>query len=319
VSRRGWIALGAALTALLLCVVGARMLFGTRDATPRVSVAGGDAGGVPRAQPGDERIDGAALERAVQDPAAAQLAAFVVMRDEYLVFERYGHGYGADSVIDGGHFAEALLAMAAGAAAQQAALDPVALHGFDPVALRNAIEAATKQRYETFLSRKIWRSINAGPAWIELRASDAGTPADCCLHARVLDWMRVGALLVNDGRFEGKQVLPPGWVRRMQRPISLDSVRGFGLQLGPAAQGAEPFASAGVLFLRGPEHWRLWLLPSLKLAVLFGAAPTGSVPGAAAAAAMDETRLPNLVIRAVSDRPPQSNDLNDLQRLVPGH
>ena len=288
----------------------------TRTAVPHVDVTGGDAGGLPRALPADERIDAAALEHALQDPTAAGLAAFVVMRDEYLVFEHYGRGFGADSIIDGGHFAEGLIAMAAGAAMQQGALGPDAMHGFDAGALRGAIESGTQQRYETYLSRRIWSPINAAPAWIELSAAGASTPADCCLHARVQDWMRIGGLLVGDGRFEGKQVLPPGWTQRMARPLSLDAVRGFGLQLAPAAHGAEPFATPGVLFLRGPDHWRLWLVPTLKLAVLFGAAPAS---GATRADDWDETRLANLVIRAVSDRPPQPGDLTDLQRLVPGH
>jgi hypothetical protein len=291
--------------ALMLLALGC-----TQTQTPHVDVAGGDAGGLARAPPAEERIDAAALEHALQDPAAAQLAAFVVMRDEYLVFEHYGHGLAGDSVIDGGHFAEALIALAAGAATQQGALNVDAMHGFDPAALRAAIESGTQQRYEGYLSRKIWRPINAAPAWIELSATGAATPADCCLHARVLDWMRVAGLLAGDGRFEGTQVVPAGWVQRMSRPLSLDAVRGFGLQLAPAAHGAEPFAASGVVFLRGPDHWRLWLVPTLKLAVLFGAAGTAD---------WDETRLANLVIRAVSDRAVQPGDVTDLQRLVPGH
>lgn len=310
-SRRAAIAIGSAIILLALGC--------TQTSGPRVVVAGGDAGGVPRALPAEERIDAAALEHAVQDPAAAQLAAFVVMRDEYLVFERYGHGLTADSLIDGGHFAEALVAMAAGAAAQQGALNIDAMHGFDPGALRLAIESGTQLRYETYLSHKIWNPLNAAPAWIELSANGAATPADCCLHARLLDWMRVASLLVGDGHFEGRQVLPAGWVQRMARPLSPDAVRGFGLQLAPAAHGAEPFATAGVLFLRGPDRWRLWLVPTLKLAVLFGASAHTPGSGAGRTDDWDETRLANLVIRAVSDRPAQPGDLTDLQRLVPGH
>jgi hypothetical protein len=300
--------------ALLLLALGC-----TQTSTPRVAVAGGDAGGLPRALPAEERIDAAALERALQDPTAARLAVFVVMRDEYLVFEHYGRGFAADSVVDGGHFSEGLIAMAAGAAAQQGVLSADAMHGFDPGSLRAAIESGTRQRYESYLSQKIWNPINAAPAWIELPANDAPTPADCCLHARVLDWMRVAGLLVGDGRFEGRQVLPPGWTQRMARPLSLDAVRGFGLQLAPAAHGAEPFATPGVMFLRGPDHWRLWLVPSLKLAVLFGASAPTPASGTARADDWDEVRLANLVIRAVSDRPPQPGDMTDLQRLVPGH
>jgi hypothetical protein len=304
-------------SALILLALGCAQT--STPPVPHVMVAGGDAGGLPRALPAEQRIDAAALEHALQDPAASQLAAFVVMRNDYLVFERYGRGLAADSFVDGGHFAEGLIAMAAGAAVQQGALNIDTLTGFDPAALRAAIESGTQQRYEDYLSHRIWSRLNAAPAWIELSANGAATPVDCCLHARVLDWMRVAGPLVGDGRFEGTQVLPAGWAQRMARPLSLDAVRGFGLQLGPAAHGAEPFATPGVLFLRGPDHWRLWLVPALKLAVLFGAAAPAPASGAVRAGDWDETRLANLVIRAVSDRPPQPGDLTDLQRLVPGH
>lgn len=307
------------LILIAIVLVTGRSLPDRQAAKPRVLVAGGDAGGLPRSMPADERIDAAALERAARDPAAAQLAAFLVLRDDHLVFERYGLGLAADSIIDGGHFAEALIAMAIGTATGQGALSVDAIHGFDPHALRAAIESATQERYESYLSDRIWRPINAAPGWIELPADAAATPADCCLHARVLDWMRVASLLVGDGRFEGKQVLPAGWTQRMARPLSPDAVRGFGLQLAPAAHGTEPFATAGVLFLRGPDHWRLWLVPTLKLAVLFGAAAPGPPTAAARAPDWDETRLANLVIRAVSDRRAQPGDVTELQRLVPGH
>jgi hypothetical protein len=311
-SRRAWVVVAAGAVALVLCVLLARWLHPAAATSARAPVPGGDAGGLARALPADERIDAVALERVLQEPVAAALAALVVMRDDHLVFERYGRGYGPDTMIDGGHFAEALLAMITGVAAQQGMLVAGNLHGFDPAALRGAIEAGSKLRYETYLSRRLWSPINAAPAWIDLPAAGAPVPVDCCFHARVIDWLRIAGLLLDDGRFEGKQVLPPGWVQRMARPVSLDSVQGFGVQLGAAARGTEPFAASGVLFLRGPERWRLWLLPSLRLAVLFGAS-------AAPAASADETRLPNLVIRAVLDRPPQPEGLSDLQRLVPGH
>ena len=276
----------------------------------REPIAGGDGGGLARSSLSDERIDAAALERAVQDPAAAGLRAFVVLREQYLVFERYGAGISADSMIDGGAFAQVLLALAAGAAANDGLLPAAAQQGFDPNALRSAIESGSGQPYAQYLSRKVWSRLNAHPAWIERPDADGPVPADCCVHARVLDWMRVAGLLTDNGRFEGKQIIPAAWLQRMQRPLSLDAVNGFGIQLAAAAHGAEPLAAAQVFFLRGPQHWRLWLVPTLKLAVLFGADLQSP---------MDETRLPNLVIRAVSDRAPEPGDMSDLQRLVPGH
>jgi hypothetical protein len=307
-SRRVALIIGGAL---LLIAAGTWTLTHRQAPLPHDTIDGGDGGGLPRAQPLDERIDGAALQRAAQDPVAEALQALVVMRNGHLVFERYGAGFSAESMLDGGGFARALLALAAGVAANDGALPPTALQGFEPPALRAGIESGSQQPYALYLSQKVWSRLNAASAWIERPSAAAAAPADCCLHARVLDWMRLASLLADNGRFEGKQVIPAGWVQRMQRPLSADAVRGFGIELAAAAHGAEAFAAPQVFFLRGPQRWRLWLCAPLKLAVLFGAA--------APAANWDETRLPNLVLRAVSDRPSEPGDATELQRLVPGH
>jgi hypothetical protein len=314
------VALSIALLALAaLVLAGSWMLVAHGPAIARVEVAGGDGGGLARARPQEEHFDGPGLERALADPITDGLQVLIIMRDDHIVVERYRHGLDAESMIDSGRFAEALLALAAGIASHDGVLSAPAPSGFDPAALRIAIERGSSLRYETYLSRKLWSRLNATAAWIALPASGAATPADCCFHARVLDWLRVASLLVDDGRFEGKQVVPAGWVRRMARPVSLDAVRGSGVELPVTAHGIEPFAAEGVFFLRGPGRWRLWLVPSLRLAVLAGAAPPAQSPTALPDAAWDETRLPNLVIRALSDRPPQPGDLTDLQRLVPSH
>ena len=106
--------------------------------------------------------------------------------------------------------------------------------------------------------------------------------------------------------------MPPGWVERMRRPVSASGNEGFGVELASAAHGAEAFAADDVFFLRGPGRWRLWLMPTLNLGVMFGSASAGP-------AAWDETRLPNLVIRAVSERAQQRGAGSQLRQLVPGH
>ena len=126
------------------------------------------------------------------------------------------------------------------------------------------------------------------------------------------DFSRLDGWLLDDGRFEGKAVVPPGWVERMRRPVSASGHEGFGVELASAAHGAEAFAADDVFFLRGPGRWRLWLVPTLNLGVMFGSASEGTP-------AWDETRLPNLVIRAVSEGVPQRGSGSQLQQLVPGH
>jgi CubicO group peptidase (beta-lactamase class C family) len=253
-----------------------------------------------------------ALEAASRDAAADGLQAMIVVRHDYVVYERYGHGFDADTVIDSGAFAQSLLALAAGIAAHDGKLAMPSLNGFDAARLRAAIEAGTGQGYPDYLSLRLWRRLNAAAAWIALPAAGAAAPADCCFHARLQDWLRVAMVLLNDGNFEGKAVVPPGWVERMRRPTSADGKAGFGVELAAAARGAEPFAADDLLFLRGPGRWRLWVIPSLRLALLFGSK-------SAASPWWDETRLPNLVIRALSERPMQRGVASQLQQLVPGH
>jgi len=288
---------------------------GTQPTPAGDRIAGGDGGGLPRATLAIERIDAAAVERAAGDGSSAGLRAFVIVRDGELVYERYGGGVSGDTPVDGGGFARALLALAFGIAAGEGVPPASSVSGFDPASLRQAIETASAQSYPAYLSRRLWSRLNAGPAWIE-HAPGTAVPADCCVHARVLDWMRVATLLVDGGHFEGKQLVAAKWLQRMQQPLSADSLEGFGVELAPSASGAEHFASPGVFFLRGLNRWRIWLVPPLRLAVLFGS----DLPAMTDAGAVwDETRLPNAVIRAVSDRPPEAGDLSQLQRLVPGH
>ena len=314
--------IGAAGVALLLALLWPRFP-GRQAGAARVLVGGGDAGGMARVSPLQEHLDSAALEDASRDTAAEGLQALIVLRHGYIVYERFGHGYDAGTVIDSGAFAQVLLALAAGIAAHDDRLSLQSLNGFDPVRVRDAIEAGTRQSYPDYLSQRLWRRLNAAAAWIDTPATGApgvpgatapvpaAVPADCCFHARVLDWLRVAAVLLDDGRFEGKAVVPAGWVERMRRPVSASGSEGFGVELASAAHGAEAFAAEDVFFLRGPGRWRLWLMPTLNLGVLFGSA--SQLP------AWDETRLPNLVIRAVSERAPQRDTGSQLRQLVPGH
>jgi CubicO group peptidase (beta-lactamase class C family) len=284
--------------------------------SPRALVQGGDEGGIPRTSPSEEHFDAAALEQLGKDAAASGLQALVVLRHGYIVLDRYGHGVDAQSVLDLGDFAQVLTALVAGIAVHDDVFPLPARAVFDPGSLRDSIEQGADRSYADYLSAQLWRRLNAAPAWISLSAPGAPAPADCCFHARVYDWMRVAELLVSDGRFEGKQLVPPGWVTRMRQPVSADHRQGFGVELSAAAHGAEAFAADDVFFVRGPGHWRLWLIPSLQLAVLFG---SESQKSSATPDAWDETRIPNLVIRAVSEASKPTSAASKLQQLVPGH
>lgn len=279
-----------------------------RPPPPNVPVAGGEAGLLPRATASEERLDSASLSAALDHARKEQAAVLLIARHGHLVTEYYGHGIDRDSLLDTG-WAPVLAALTAGDAITKAHMPTPVMNAFDGAALANSISAATDQSYVNYLSTHLWRRINAAPARFLLDHAGAPVRPDCCFEARTIDWLRVAELIMNGGRFEGIQAVPESWVKQMLAPAMPGADHGFGVLLARAARGAASLASDDVVFLRGAGHNRLWMVPSLRLAVLVIAPGTEG-------RMWDETQLPNLVMSAVKDRPPSGTSLNE---LVPGH
>jgi CubicO group peptidase (beta-lactamase class C family) len=300
----------------LLALAAGMTLAGCGREAPSTSVplAGGDGGGLPRSEPAAEQVDAAAMQAAMSVAAQGGARVLLVARHGHLLFEHHASGTSATDLIDGGGMAQALAALAAGAAVAEGKLTADTSR-FDATSLAASLSAATGLPYADYVSRRVWQPLNAAAARFTGDAAGA-VRADCCLAARAGDWLRLGIVLLQTGSFEGNTIVAADWVARMRRPLADDAARGFGVWLpvngrDPEPAGAEPFAARDVYFLRGANGTRLWLAPSLQLAVLYVAAP-----GAATA---DHTGFFNQVIRAVQDRPQESRDQSLLQQLVPGH
>ena len=264
-----------------------------------VTIAGGDAGGLPRADADAEGFDAKALQAAVELARAPQSGGLLVTRHGHLVVERYVGHAGVDTFVDGGEFSDALLMVAVGIAVAQYGQPAPALSSADPGPLTAFIARTSGLAYPLFLSRNVWQPLNAASArCVGIQVS-----------ARAVDWLRVAELLLHDGRFEGTQVAPPGWVLRMRPSASGGDRPGTGLHGKAATPGAESFASDDTFYMSGSAGTRLWLVPRLDLAILSF--------GSSAADRADETRLPNALIRALRDRPPSTGV--DLRDLVPNH
>ena len=271
-------------------------------------VPGGDGGGLPRATAEDEGLEPAGLEAARSQARALGARALLVMRHGHLVLED-AHALPAGELVPGGAMGEGAQALLAGVATRELGITLPAGE-LAPAQLVAGIEHEGKQPYARYLSHSIWQPVNAAPA---LLVGDAAASVQgCCLAARATDWLRIAALLLEGGRFEGTQVVSAAWVQGVLRPLPTDPARAYGLWLAPAASGAEPFAAPDVAFLRGPGRTRLWLMPTLDLAVLL-VDDTRAAPDTR----FDETRIPNLVIRALHGQ--QQRQAQGLDALVPGH
>ena len=185
----------------------------------------------------------------------------------------------------------------------------------DPQLLALVIERASRQRYASYLSQALWRRIGAADAWLTLDRREGTARADCCMLAHQGDWIRIGELLLGDGNYRGDEVIRPGWVALMRKPAQSDPQYGAYVRVRwPPLPGREAPATRDVFAVEGEGGNRLWLVPSLQIAILC----TGAAGGRDAD--WDDNRLPNLIIRAARDAlPPAARPGADISALVPGH
>ncbi len=167
----------------------------------------------------------------------------------------------------------------------------------DADVLSIALSGAFAQPYRTALVERLWQPIGAGGFSLGIdgeTSSMSHLRAGCCLRARIGDWMRIGELLANDGVFEGSQLTAPRFVRLMLTPTRKDSPRGFFTRVGGT------FAARDVAWLEARGKQRLWVVPSLKLAILRvgGEPPTDQ--------GWDEAMIPDSIIRGTSGWAPAS-------------
>jgi CubicO group peptidase (beta-lactamase class C family) len=172
------------------------------------------------------------------------------------------------------------------------------------------IERATKRRYAEFLSEEILKPMGAagGEVWVDHPGGLAHS--GCCTQLPAETWLRLGLLLMNDGVWAGRRLLPDGYVAAMKTPcvgnpryglgiwIPGDYIvrRGFGRpdQMLGAVFHSAPYLAKDLFLFDGLDDQVLYMIPSKKLAILrMGDAPPRSPE-------WDNAFLPNLVLRALA-------------------
>lgn len=168
--------------------------------------------------------------------------------------------------------------------------DPKLPNGETPADVSADILALAMERrlgatFEKALSGNLFTPLGIGGFSMSHDATEGDNGrlrAGCCLRMNVGDWMRIGELLANDGVFEGNQLMPPGFVKRMLSPTRKDSPVGWFTRVDGQ------FATPGVARLESKGKQRLWVVPSLRLVILrIGGEPTD----------WDEAMIPDSIIR----------------------
>lgn len=150
------------------------------------------------------------------------------------------------------------------------------------VALRRALKAKGGTDYDAYLSEKIWCPIGANDAllWPEKEGGDPRFYA--YLDASLNDWARVGLMIMQDGAFADKQVLPAAWIEEVKKPSASNPKYGLQTWLGSphvaqrkysqnspfAVAQEEPFLADDVTFFDGFGGQRVYIVPSAQMVIV---------------------------------------------------
>ncbi len=154
-----------------------------------------------------------------------------------------------------------------------------------PELLGLILERATHRRYANYLADSLWRPLGNRDAEVWLDRPNGLAYHNAALFASALDWLNLGVLLADRGRFAGRQIVPAAWLRQLATPSAVNPNFGF-LWLGEPylrerrlsprvnyfSLVGERFARPDVLLVDGYVH-RLYAVPSEKLVVLHVGAP----------------------------------------------
>lgn len=135
--------------------------------------------------------------------------------------------------------------------------------------LAEILERATGSPLRTYARERLFAPLGIATwHWV---ASPYGRPLSFAgLRLTPRDLLRIGLMLLDGGRWNGRQIVPPAWVRTAlahHLPTSGGPAPGYGYQFwtGEIAHGGRPVAWAAAL---GNGGQRLFLVRELDLAVV---------------------------------------------------
>jgi hypothetical protein len=296
---------------------------------PRLQLPG-IATALPRATPESELISADALKLAADTAHQQGAHALLVHRHGHRVFEHFEAGRSGETRVEGGELSGALLALSLGPLVDGRRIEPAtAVAAIKEAAApggawRNPWSAAAKRRFNlaappplllqdldgsiaNTISARVWLPLGAADAAL-WGADDAKLRLDCCVVARLEDWMRVADLFLQQGSYQGQHIVSPDWIRQLLAADAQGQRHPVWLDVQQPWTGDEPPAARDIHWFDLGTDLRLWLVPRRGLAILYWADAHNA----------RDTLVPNIILRGLQDQLPAggTTELND---LVPGH
>ncbi len=104
---------------------------------------------------------------------------------------------------------------------------------FNPILLGMILERATGQPVTDYLQEKLWTPLGMefGGSWTLDSHSTRFEMMSCCINAQAIDFAKFGRLYLNNGNWNGNQIVPAGWVAastRLDKGRKLDEQLSYG-------------------------------------------------------------------------------------------
>jgi CubicO group peptidase (beta-lactamase class C family) len=173
------------------------------------------------------------------------------------------------------------------------------------------IERATGRRYAEFVSKEVWQPLGAlgGTVWVN---RDGGTAhSGCCMMVPPENFLRLALLVLQDGKWNGRRLLPDGYVKAMLTPTRENPYYGLGVYVAgryverrgaanperkiPGTLHSEPYLAADLALFDGNANQVVYIVPSEQLVIL----RTGAAPPRTVGKEWDNSMLPNTILRGI--------------------
>lgn len=138
------------------------------------------------------------------------------------------------------------------------------------------IQTVSHQRYAQYLSEKLWQPIGARDGYVWLDRENGMAKTYCCIFATPRDWLRVGLLLLNEGKFATRSVIDQNWIKKMKEPSEFEPEYGYFTWLGNSNgklkkgknERSQPYLAPDLFFLDGSGKQRVYIMPSQELVIV---------------------------------------------------
>lgn len=164
------------------------------------------------------------------------------------------------------------------------------------------LENATGKDYQDYLSEKLWKPLGANTAKVWLNEPDGFARTYSALYAEPRDWLRLGLLVKDFGKFGESQIVPESYVKSMTAPSNSNANYGWQIwrgdtyeparfyndaKVGFPVMSSEPFSVDDILYFDGFGGQRVYISRSQDLVII----RSGNVR-----MDWDDSKLPNLIL-----------------------